>query len=221
MTTISEFCKDYKKLNREEELAHVLLARNGNDRSMKIIINSIMPLICSNAIKMANSKIGFNELVSEGVIGVYKALETFDDKKNTRFSSWAMGDHGWVMNAIKAAVANVDVVGISAYYQNKDGVELSTTSYDAPITEDGFTLADVLAADEADSIGDTTIDLTEARLAKLFNILPAQSRERAIMERRMIGHTHREIGEFIGVSHETVRQLEKKAIETIQYEVYA
>ncbi|MCS6909626.1 MAG: RNA polymerase sigma factor RpoD/SigA [Anaerolineales bacterium] len=62
-----------------------------------------MPLVLSVAGRFRHSKLDYDDLVQEGVLGLIKAAERYDPKRGTRFGTLAVW---WIRQAIGRAVAN-------------------------------------------------------------------------------------------------------------------
>ena len=93
-------------------------------------------------------------------------------------------------------------------------------SIDAPIGEDGATLADFVAQDEEESPVDMAAQtLLKERLASVLETLSA--RERLVLELRFgitdgKEHTLREIGDELGLTRERVRQIQAGAMKNLR-----
>ena len=71
--------------------------------SRERMINSNLRLIVTIAHDYANLGLPLLDLVSEGNIGLTKAVERFDPAKGAKFSTYAMW---WIKQSIKRALAN-------------------------------------------------------------------------------------------------------------------
>lgn len=79
-------------------------AKNGNGESMELILKSFKPKV--NAICREYFLIGsdFDDILQEGMIGLYKAIQNYDSAKNDNFARFAsLCIHRQIQNAVKIA----------------------------------------------------------------------------------------------------------------------
>ena len=87
----------------EHEL--VLAARKGDDAAKARLIEAFLPLIASVARIYRNSQsIDGIELMQEGVVGLLRALQSYDATRGTRFGAYASW---WVRQAMQRLVAEL------------------------------------------------------------------------------------------------------------------
>lgn len=95
--------RSYPLLTRDEEYDFVRKARNGDDQSKQRLILSNLRLVVKIARNYQNRGLNFEDLISEGNIGLIHAVEKFDPEKGFRFSTYAIW---WIKQAIKKAIIN-------------------------------------------------------------------------------------------------------------------
>lgn len=76
-----------KKNLSEEELA--VLAANGDDEAMSILIAEITPIAKAKAAQYSHARISGEDLSQEGMIGFIKAVYSFDPSKGAKFRTYA------------------------------------------------------------------------------------------------------------------------------------
>lgn len=76
-----------KKNLSEEELA--VLAANGDDEAMSLLIAAITPIANAKAAQYSHARISGEDLSQEGMIGFIKAVYSFDPSKGVRFRTYA------------------------------------------------------------------------------------------------------------------------------------
>jgi RNA polymerase primary sigma factor len=73
------------------------------DDARQALIQANLRLVISEAKKYGNSRLGFLDLIQEGNIGLIRAVEKYDYRRGTRFSTYATW---WIRQAITRAIAD-------------------------------------------------------------------------------------------------------------------
>ena len=92
-----ESLKKCTPISREEEKKLLTLAKQGDISAKNKIIESNLRFVFNIAKKYKGYGVPINELISEGNIGLLKAIEKFDDTKDVKFISYAVW---WVKHMI-------------------------------------------------------------------------------------------------------------------------
>jgi RNA polymerase primary sigma factor len=100
-TYLSEISK-YKTLSREEEHELGIKARNGDAEAMNRLIQANLKFVVKIAARYQNRGLSLSELISEGNIGLIKAIEKFDPDKDIKLISYAIW---WIKQRIMLAVS--------------------------------------------------------------------------------------------------------------------
>ena len=90
-------------LSLEEETALARLVRQGSEEARTRMIKSNLRLVVKIANGYANFALPLLDLISEGNIGLIKAVERFDPDKGGKLSTYAAW---WIKQSIKRALAN-------------------------------------------------------------------------------------------------------------------
>lgn len=100
-------------LKPEEEKQLAIRVRKGDKKAREQMTVANLRLVVSIAKHYVNRGLAFMDLIEEGNIGLLKAVERFDPKAETRFSTYATW---WIKQAIRRAITNtVKTVRIPAY----------------------------------------------------------------------------------------------------------
>jgi RNA polymerase primary sigma factor len=98
------YLRDVEKiplLSKEEETKTAKLAAQGNKAARDRLINSNLRFVISLAKKFQGRGLGLQDLISEGNIGLMKAVDNFDAEMGYRFITYAVW---WIRQAIANAV---------------------------------------------------------------------------------------------------------------------
>lgn len=98
LSSISEF----KPLSRKEEYELGTKARAGDTEAMNKLIQANLKFVVKIAARYQNRGLSLSELISEGNIGLIKAIEKFDPEKNIKLISYAIW---WIKQRITLAVS--------------------------------------------------------------------------------------------------------------------
>lgn len=90
------------KFEQEKELGRLIKEQKDNN-AMKKLVQANLRLVVSIAKKYTGRGVLFMDLLQEGSIGLMRAAEKFDYRKNFKFSTYATW---WIKQAIARAIAN-------------------------------------------------------------------------------------------------------------------
>ncbi len=245
-------------LSFDEELELSRRIQAGDEEARKRLIESNLRLVVKIAKAYVTPDVTFLDLVQEGNVGLLKAAEKYDHRKQVRFSTYASW---WIKQSITRALSNkrrpirlphrkedslrkiqktyttlnqrlmrkpsTDEVAKELGMKQADVLEIltianSTTSLDTEINEDSGTLHDVY---EDYSYSPDTQFMDKAMREQTLRFLDRlKQKERQILLYRFAFHggkkyTLKHISDELGISPETVRQIELRAIRKLKEQV--
>ncbi len=92
----------FKPLPRELEHKLAIKARNGDKDALNTLIQANLKFVVKIASRYQNRGLSLSELISEGNIGLIKAIEKFDPEKDIKLISYAIW---WIKQRIMLAIS--------------------------------------------------------------------------------------------------------------------
>jgi len=199
-----------KQLTREEEYDLSNRARRGDEAARLRLARSNLPFVVSVAKKFANRGTRLDDLIQEGNVGLMKAIEHYDAKKNVRFATYAV----WWIRAYITRYLKDNRSQVRGGESERG--PMSDLSLDVTVDEDGeSTYLDRLEdtgppQDELFSEHQKSQDVQAAllRVKKRIGDLGWDILQERLTQDKP--RTLEELGQRWGVSRERVRQVELK-----------
>jgi len=242
-TSLKRYMEDIRKtapISRAEEQALFRLARRGDAQARERLVKANMRFVLKVALQYRGCPIPLPDLVSEGAMGLIRAVESFDTSRGIKFISYAVW---WMKAYITKAInetgsmirlpANQCLRVRKALKEHALGKDLDEQvkalmqtsgrglSFDAPLGHDTkTTYQEVLRDDRAQNAED---ELERGAVRDLVRELISELPEReAQVITGLFGMdqnaplTLREVGMDLNISHERVRQLRDQALRRIR-----
>jgi RNA polymerase primary sigma factor len=254
----------YPLLNAEQEKALAYRIREGDEDAREQLINSNLRLVVYIAKNYKSNFLDLEDLVMEGNLGLFTAVEKFNPDLGNRFSTCATP---WIKQAIMKAITEkgknvrlpanvyqalnnmkkaVDALAEDGILYPTDeqiaekmGIEVEkiallkqwkkdTVSLSVPLGDES---EDTLEDLQADTHDESPVDYAERKMDEEFvrSILKdLPDRTRTIMKMRYgLGdendpedwqneHTLEEIGDYLGLTRERIRQIEKQTLQELK-----
>lgn len=200
----------HKQLTREDEYELSKRARKGDEAARRTLAVSNLPFVVSVAKKFASRGARLDDLIQEGNVGLMKAIEHFDSKKNVRFATYAV----WWIRAYITRYLKDNRSQVRGGEHER--ISMSDFSLDTPLDDDG----DSTYLERIED-GGATPDVTFLKLEQDEEVAEALQKVRRrlgdlgwdILQERLTQdkpRTLEELGQRWGVSRERVRQVEIK-----------
>ena len=194
-------------LSKEEELAYLIKAQQGDTDSRNKLIEHNLRLVVFLAKKYENTGVDLEDLVSIGTIGLIKGIQTFQSGKNIKLATYASRciDNEILMHLRKNKKIKTEV------------------SIDASLSLDGegneLHLEDVLGTDA--DIVTREIEEENDKKVMLEEVMKLKPRDRDIIVLRygLLGNdelTQKEVAEKLGISQSYISRIEKKVIKRLR-----
>lgn len=116
----------FKPLSPEEEFELAVKIKNGDSKSLNVLINSNLRFVISVAKKYQHNGLELIDLINEGNLGLIKAAHRFDETKGFKFISFAVW---WIRQSIIQAIAEKRrMVKVPSHQNAASGKFLKATS---------------------------------------------------------------------------------------------
>lgn len=202
--------RGHVQLTREQEYDLARRAKKGEESARQILAKANLAFVVSVARKFSHRNARLDDLIQEGNVGLMKAIEHFDPKKNVRFATYAV----WWIRAYITRYLKDNRSQVRGG-ESERGV-MADFSLDVAIDDDGETT--FLERLEEPSDGPQDVYITHEQNTEVQAAL-AKVRKRIgdlgwdILQERLTQdkpRTLEELGKRWGVSRERVRQVELK-----------
>lgn len=197
-------------LQEGEEMSLISRLEQGDGTVKAKLIEHNLRLVVYIAKKFENTGINIEDLVSIGTIGLIKAVNTFEPRKNIKLATYA-----------SRCIENEILMYLRRNLKNRGEVSL-----DEPLNVDWdgneLLLSDVLGTD-----GDMIYKRIEHEVEKslLWQAMhKLSSRERTIIQLRFglagtCEKTQKEVADILGISQSYISRLEKRILKRLQREI--
>ena len=204
VTGKSQFPKAFTRREEEEYLRRML---DGDMEARQELITHNLRLVSHIAHKYQVPGYGADDLISIGVIGLVKAVNSYKPASGTSLGTYAA-----------RCIENEILMTLRASRKRRGDVSLSD-----PIGTDGegndITFQDILGTDQ-DALEEEVIrKVTLEKVRRVLEKLPA--RERLVLEMRYglqdgVQHPQHEIADLLGISRSYVSRVEKHAVQLLR-----
>ena len=209
--------KKYRPLTKAKERRLLKKCKKGNLKAKNEILESNLRFVFDIARHYTGRGVPISELISDGNMGLLRAIEKFDESKDVKFISYAVW---WIRQAMLESIKKKNAINFVEIEPNTD----NDASMDKKLIEDDeddtyFNNDFSNENDEKESeikIGQKNI------VIKLLNVL--DERERDVIESYYGINDKKEltltdIGKKYNLSSERVRQIKKKGLMKLRTEM--
>jgi len=208
--------KKYKPLTKAKEKRLLKLSRKGNLKAKNELLEANLKFVFDIAKHYTGRGLSISELISEGNMGLLKAVEKFDEEKDVKFISYAVW---WIKQGMLEAIKKKRLITLVEI----DPTESNDSIFERKIAdaedETMGGVSDVGFSNEAEEHKKELGANQREVIGKLLNSL--NSREKEIIEhyyglsnKREL--TLNEIGKKYNLSSERVRQVKLTAIRKLR-----
>lgn len=196
--------------NDEEEKYYIAQAEQGSTYATNQLIEHNLRLVIYIAKKYEMTGIEFEDLVSNGSVGLIKAVKTFHSDKNIKLATYASRciENEILMQLRKSTKMKKEVSLEQPLSQDKEGNILS--------------LADTLANEEEEIDQSLVLNDEKKAIWNVMNTLGDREREIMLLRYGLEGQdelTQKEIADKMGISQSYISRIEKKVLSKMKKEL--
>jgi len=210
--------KKYKPITRAKEKELILKAKNGDLNAQNEILTANLRFVFNVASRYKGNGAAISDLISEGNMGLVKAIQKFNPEKDVKFISYAVW---WIRNAmqefIKKRQTTLNIEKEDDYLNSP----VITDSFNVDDEDDYVTKRETVLSNEED---ETKRELHKNQKKIVDELLSNLSwRERFIIE-QYYGINEKEknleeIGKMLGITKERVRQIKKVSLSKLRSDI--
>ncbi len=199
-----------KQLSKEEEEKYLKLYTEGDAAAKNVLIEHNLRLVAHIAKKYSNDN-NIDDMISVGIIGLIKGINTFSPEKNPRLATYIAR---CIENEILMVLRN----------NKKHTLDVSL---DEPIGVDkdgnNMTLSDILPAEGDDIAEAISLKVDMQSLYAAMGRVLSENETNIIVWRYGLKNckkkTQKEIADILGISRSYVSRIEKKALKKLANEM--
>ena len=194
-------------LSKEEELAYLIKAQQGDTDSRNKLIEHNLRLVVFLAKKYENTTYDIEDLVSIGSIGLIKGINTYKIDKNIKLATYA-----------SRCISNEILMFLRKNKRKRSEVSLEEAlNYDSEGNE--LHLEDILGTDAELVPKEYEKKVDKELLSREIEALSPRDKE--IMTLRYglnntVEYTQKEVAEMLGISQSYISRIEKKVIRRLK-----
>lgn len=197
-------------LPRAEEESAIAALDDGDEAARRLLIEHNLRLVVYISKRFENTGINLEDLISIGTIGLIKAVNTFNSRKNIKLATYA-----------SRCIENEILM-----YLRKIAGRRAEVSFDEPLSSDWdgneLLLSDILGTEPDSVMRPLEDDVDRALLLRALSRLPP--RERQIISMRFgidlpEAMTQKEVADRLGISQSYISRLEKRIIAKMRRDI--
>ena len=209
--------KRYKPISRAKEKELIYKAKNGDIKAQNEILTANLRFVFNIASRYKGNGTAISDLISEGNLGLIKAIQKFDPDKDVKFISYAVW---WVRNSMqefikkRQACLNIE--------KEEDSLNSPVDMYYLKDSEDDYIIKkETVLSNEEDEERNELHKNQKKIVDKLLGNL--SERERFIIEQYygINGEEKNleEIGNMLGITKERVRQIKACSLTKLRSDI--
>lgn len=211
--------RKYKPITREKEIELFKLIRKNNNQAKNEIIESHLKFVFDVAKSYKGRGVPLEDLISEGNIGLEKAINKFDENKGIKFISYAVW---WIRQSILECLSKRKKTDSNEISEEENLSKNNITYYEVDDCDEDYNDNQYDITSEYDDIMSELNDIKRTEIKKLLKKLPSRGQKIIIYYYGLNNEEEKnldEIGLELGISKERVRQIKEKCLRILRSEI--
>lgn len=207
--------KKYKPITREKEKELIRKAKNGDVNAQNEILTANLRFVFNVARRYKGKGATISDLISEGNLGLVKAIEKFNPEKDVKFISYAVW---WIRNYMQEFIKKRQ--SILNIEKEEDSLNTLTVYNNFGYDEEDEQVMkkETVLSNEEEENEKTLHNSQKKVINKILSNL--SERERFIIE-HYYGIDHKEmnleeIGKLLGITKERTRQIKEECLKKLR-----
>lgn len=220
-TTVKTYYEELrlcKPLTKAKERELMFKAKNGDIEAKNAILESNLRLVFDIAKRYRGRGVALPDLISEGNMGLIKAMDKFKPNMNVRFMSYAVW---WVRNSMSECIKNkITISSIEKGEDDLNNAVMENFQYDEE--DERLTKRETLHQPEDENDDETVMISKKKVIDELLSKLDEREKYIVIHYYGIDGETEmnlEEIGNNLNITKERVRQIKMKAFEKLRSDI--
>lgn len=197
-----------KPLSTKEEQIYLEQYKAGNMEARDILIERNLRLVAHIAKKYSSNDREMEDYISIGIIGLIKAIDSFNVEKGIRLATYASR---CIENELLMVLRSSKKQSKEVYLYESIGADSEGNS---------ITLVDIIECEDKDVVAEMELDENIKKLRTyLETALSPREKKIICMRYGLFGEkevTQREIAHILGISRSYVSRIEKKALKKLK-----
>lgn len=210
--------KKYKPLTKAKEKRLLKLTKKGNIKAKNELLEANLKFVFDVAKHYTGRGVAISDLISEGNMGLLKAVDKFDETQDIKFISYAVW---WIKQSIISSINKkkmLKLVEIDNTQPNDNVIEKSIADDEDEVVSKN----DMFFSNESEEHMAETSKAQKEIIGKLLNVL--NDREKEIIENYYGLNNNKEltlaeIGEKFNLTSERVRQINKRSLKKLRSKI--
>ena len=207
--------KKYKPLSKLKERRLLKQCKRGDEKAKNELLEANLKFVFDIAKRYTGRGVSISELISEGNMGLIKAVEKFDETQDVKFISYAVW---WIRHSMLDAIKRDKMIK----YVELDHEEGNCKTLERKVTDDEDEMVssnDIMYSNEHDERNRETNEEQKKIVSSLLSVLTP--REKYVIE-NYYGVNDKneltliEIGSELKLSSERVRQIKERGLRKLR-----